>query len=65
MNISVIIIIEIVIMILAFGFLVFGMLLINPLSFISDYPPEIQNTYYKSQNKENTKEKLGLIMIVK
>ena len=64
MNISVIII-EIVIMLLAFGFLVFGMLLITPLSFISDYPPEIQNTYYKSQNKEKTKEKLGLIMIVK
>ena len=31
-------------------------LLINPVTFISDYPPEIQEIYYKSQNKEAEKE---------
>ena len=34
-------------MCLAFGFLVFGMLLINPITFVSSYPPEIQEQYYR------------------
>ena len=38
-------IIECVIMMAVFGVLVFGMLLINPISFINDYPPEIQEEY--------------------
>lgn len=41
MNLSVILI-EIAIMLTCFSVLVFGMLLISPLTFISDYPPEIQ-----------------------
>ena len=41
MNVTVIMI-ELLIMFLVFGFLAFGLLLINPLTFISDYPPEIQ-----------------------
>lgn len=64
MNFSVIVI-EIVIMLIVFGILVFGMLLINPLTFISDYPPEIQVEYYRSQHKEATKEKLTKLMILK
>ena len=48
-----------------FGVLVFGLLLINPITFVSDYPPEIQERYYNSQNKVSVKEKLTKIMIVK
>lgn len=40
-----VILIEIGIMLLIFSILVFGMLLISPLTFISDYPPEIQAEY--------------------
>lgn len=58
-------IIECAIMMAAFGSLVFGMLLINPISFISDYPPEIQEEYYRSQNKERVRKKLTAVMIVK
>ncbi|AUS97253.1 hypothetical protein CDQ84_18470 [Clostridium thermosuccinogenes] len=58
-------IIECVIMMAVFGVLVFGMLLINPISFINDYPPEIQEEYYRSQHKEKIKKKLTVIMIIK
>lgn len=64
MNVTVIII-EILIMLLIFGFLVFGLLYINPLTLISDYPPEIQEAYYRTQNKETTKKKMNAIMKVK
>lgn len=57
--------IECVIMCIVFGVMAFGALLINPLTFISDYPPEIQERYYTSQHKEATKEKLTKIMKIK
>lgn len=43
----------------------FGLLLISPLTFISDYPPEIQEAYYRTQKKEASKKKLTVIMKVK
>lgn len=52
-------------MCLVFLFLVIGMLLISPLTFISDYPPEIQAEYYRSQHKEAEKAKLTAIMKIK
>ena len=58
MNISVFII-ECIIMAVLFGILVFGMLFTSPLTFISDYPPEIQEEYYRSQNREATKKTLS------
>lgn len=64
MNVTVIIA-ELLIMFLVFGFLVIGMLLISPLSFVSDYPPEIQEVYYRSQSKEATREKLNTLMLIK
>lgn len=64
MNVAVIVM-ELAILFLAFGFLAFGLLLINPLTFVSDYPPEIQDAYYRTQNKEGTRQKLNAIMIVK
>ena len=64
MNVAVIVM-ELAILFLAFGFLAFGLLLINPLTIVSDYPPEIQDTYYRTQNKEATRQKLNAIMIVK
>lgn len=64
MNLSVILI-EIAVMLIGFGALVFGMLLISPLTFISDYPPEIQAEYYRSQHKEAAKEKLTKLMLIK
>lgn len=38
---------------------------ISPLTFISSYPPEIQEQYYKSQDKQAEKEKLTNIMVIK
>lgn len=43
----------------------FSLLLISPLTFISDYPPEIQEAYYRTQKKEASKKKLTVIMKVK
>lgn len=60
-----VIITEIIVMFLFFTFMTIGLLLINPLTFISDYPPEIQEEYYRSQHKEATKEKLTVIMKIK
>ncbi len=60
-----VILIEIAVMLLGFTLLVFGMLLINPLTFISDYPPEIQAEYYRSQHKEAAKAKLTKLMVLK
>lgn len=60
-----IIFIEIIIMLLVFGFFVFGLLCISPLTFISDYPPEIQEVYYRTQHKEVTKKKLTWAMKIK
>ena len=52
-------------MLLIFSILVFGMLLISPLTFISDYPPEIQAEYYRSQHSEAAKKKLTKLMLAK
>lgn len=41
----IVIVVELLIMFAVFLFLVIGMLLINPVTFISDYPPEIQEEY--------------------
>ncbi|MCQ2601809.1 MAG: hypothetical protein MJ184_10665 [Treponema sp.] len=64
MNITVILI-ELGIMCAVFLVLIIGLLLISPLAFISDYPPEIQEQYYKSQNKESVKEQMTLAMKIK
>ncbi|MCQ2080332.1 MAG: hypothetical protein MJZ11_01650 [Lachnospiraceae bacterium] len=64
MNITVILV-ESGIMCLVFFVLVIGLLFISPLTFISDYPPEIQEQYYKSQNKESVKEQMTLTMKIK
>ncbi|MCD8027409.1 MAG: hypothetical protein LUF02_01820 [Erysipelotrichaceae bacterium] len=37
----------------------------NPVSFVSDYPPETQKQYYKFQHKEAVKEKITKIMLIK
>ena len=58
-------VIECVVLMAVFGCLVFGMLLANPLTFISDYPLEIQERYYRSQHKEASKAVLTKIMAVK
>ena len=42
-----VILVELGIMCLVFFVLVIGLLFISPLTFISDYPPEIQEQYYK------------------
>lgn len=57
--------IECVIFMTVFGALVFGMLLISPLTFVSDYPPEIQERYYASQQKEKSRQKLTVAMAIK
>lgn len=60
-----VILVELGIMCLVFFVLVIGLLFISPLTFISDYPPEIQEQYYKSQNKESVKEQMTLTMKIK
>lgn len=57
--------IECIGMCVLFGLFVITLQLIDPVSFVSDYPPEIQDEYYRSQHKEKTKEKLSKIMIIK
>ena len=54
-----------VVMCAVFGVFVFGMLLIDPVSFIGDYPPEIQEQYYSSQHKETVKERMTFLTILR
>lgn len=56
---------ELLIMIVCFTLLVTIPITINPVSFISDFPPEIQEVYYRSQNVEKKKEALKKAMIIK
>lgn len=56
---------ECIIMCLVFGIFVISLEIKNPLSFVSDYPPEIQKQYYESQHKEEEKEKMTKIMLIK
>lgn len=58
-------IIECIIMLAAFLVMVSAMELANPVSFISDYPPEIQKRYYESQHKQAEKQKLTKLMLIK
>ncbi len=64
MNISTYVM-ECVIMCAVFGVSIFGMLLVNPVSFIGDYPPEIQAQYYSSQHKETVKERMSFLTILR
>ena len=64
MNLPVVLI-EIAILLASFTILVFGMHLISSLTFISDYPPEIQAEYYRSQHREAAKKKLTKLMLAK
>lgn len=56
---------ELLVMIVCFTLMVTIPITINPVSFISDFPPEIQEAYYRSQNVEKKKEALKKVMIVK
>lgn len=56
---------ELLVMIVCFTLMVTIPITINPVSFISDFPPEIQAAYYRSQNVEKKKEALKKVMIVK
>jgi hypothetical protein len=60
-----VIVLELAIFCAGFLALVVGMMLASPLTFVSDYPPEIQEEYYRSQHKEATKQKLNALMILK
>ncbi len=58
-------VLECVVMCTVFGVSIFGMLLVNPVSFIGDYPPEIQAQYYSSQHKEAEKERMTFLTILR
>ncbi|MCD8321784.1 MAG: hypothetical protein LUC89_02720 [Oscillospiraceae bacterium] len=58
-------VLECVVMCAVFGVFIFGMMLVNPVSFIGDYPPEIQAQYYTSQHKEAAKEKMTFLTILR
>lgn len=57
--------IEVLTLIVCFTLIITIPITINPISFISDYPPEIQEEYYRSQKREKKKEALTKAMIVK
>lgn len=56
---------ELLIAIVCFTILVTIPITINPVSFLSDFPPEIQEVYYRSQNVEKKKGVLKKTMVVK
>ncbi|MCD7894089.1 MAG: hypothetical protein LUG60_10370 [Erysipelotrichaceae bacterium] len=56
---------ECIIMCLIFGTFVMVMELMDPVSFVSDYPPKIQKQYYEFQHKEAQKEKITKISFIK
>ncbi|MCC8104405.1 MAG: hypothetical protein LIO99_00005, partial [Clostridiales bacterium] len=58
-------VLECALMCAVFGVSIFGMLLVNPVSFIGDYPPEIQAQYYSSQHKEAEKERMTFLTILR
>lgn len=58
-------VLECALMCAVFGVSIFGMLLVNPVSFIGDYPPEIQAQYYSSQHKEAAKERVTFLTILR
>ena len=45
--------IELLILIVCFTLEVTILITVNPVSFVSDFPPEIQEEYYRSQRLEN------------
>ncbi|MCD8161642.1 MAG: hypothetical protein LUE61_10880 [Clostridiales bacterium] len=58
-------VLECVVMCAVFGVFVFGTMLVDPVSFIGDYPPEIQAQYYSSQHREAAKEKMTFHTILR
>ncbi len=50
-------ILECIIMCIVFGTIVMSIIIKNPVSMISDYPPEIQDRYYQTQGKAFEKKK--------
>lgn len=56
---------ELLITLVCFTLMVIIPITINPVSFISDFPPEIQEVYYKSQKVEKKKETLNKAMLIK
>lgn len=58
-------VLECLILMAAFTAIVLGAMRVNPVSFVGDYPPEIQDAYYRSQGKERVRKKLGVLMIIK
>lgn len=56
---------ELLILLGCFALLVTVPITINPVSFVSDFPPEIQEAYYKSQHAEKKKETLQKAMLAK
>lgn len=57
--------IELLILIVCFTLEVTILITVNPVSFVSDFPPEIQEEYYRSQRLEKKKGSLTKTMIVK
>ena len=53
-------ILECIIMCIVFGTVVMSIIIKNPVSMISDYPPEIQDRYYQTQGKAIEKEKMTI-----
>ena len=57
--------IELFVLIVCFALIIVIPLTINPVSFISDFPPEIQEEYYRSQKQERKKASLTKAMVIK
>lgn len=57
--------IELLVLIVCFTVMITIPITISPVSFVSDYPPEIQAEYYRSQRLEKKKESITKAMTVK
>ena len=57
--------IELLILIVCFTLMITIPMTIDPVSFISDYPLEVQEEYYRSQKREKKKESLTKAMAAK
>ncbi len=64
MNVGVYIL-ECIIMCIVFGAVVMSSIIKNPVSMISDYPPEIQDRYYQTQGKVFEKEKITISTMIR
>lgn len=64
MNLTVYVI-ELLVVIVCFALMVMIAITINPVGCITDYPPEIQEEFYRSQKREKKNESTTKVLVIK